>query len=302
MIDPRTQAASQEAVDAGLVPFRHRLSWSAVLGGVVLVVAMQILFAILGAGVGASVIDSGPSAGGFGLGAALWWLASTVAALFVGSYVAARLGGVADRFDGVLHGLVIWSVTLIATLYLLTSTVGGLVGGAFRTLGGVASAAGSSLSASAPTLASAAGVTPETLESRAQAYLQPAPADPAAMTPQEAQKEIATAVPGLVSEDPSRVAQSKARIVAIIAAQEKITQPEAQARFEAAQARLEAARDETVTTAKAAANKAADGAAGVSFTAFAALVIGAIAAAIGGALATPVGLRRRWTRTARLEA
>lgn len=279
--------ARQETAIA--VPLRTRISWPAIFVGVVLAVAIQLVLALLGAGIGFSLVDpvqgSTPSAGGFGIGAGIYWILSTIAALGVGSYAAARVSGVHDRFDGLVHGLTIWGVTLILTLYLVTSAVGGIIGGAFRTIGTVASVAGQGVGASAPTIAKAAGVNADDLQAQASAYLETAPADPAAMTPQEAQKEIASQLPDLAAGGAKgKVAED--RIVTIVAAQQKIGRPEAQQKVDHAKARFVAAKNDTIETAKSVADKAAGGAAGTSFTLVVALLIGAAAAGFGGVAAT----------------
>ena len=84
---------------AGVV---KRVSWPAIFSGVVLVLAVEVLLNMLGAGVGLSLVNPNgggtPDARGFGIGAGIWWFASTVIALVFGCYVAARLAGVATRF------------------------------------------------------------------------------------------------------------------------------------------------------------------------------------------------------------
>ena len=59
----------------GVAPGRaphSRLSWGAVLAGVVLAIAVQLVLGILGAGIGLSLVDpvegTTPGAGGFGIG------------------------------------------------------------------------------------------------------------------------------------------------------------------------------------------------------------------------------------------
>src|SRR5947208_13300711 len=64
---------------------------------------------------------------------------------------------------------------VLITIYLLTSAIGGVIGGAFSVLGGTLSAAGQGLKSAAPELASAAGLSPDLLQQQAQAYLQPRP-------------------------------------------------------------------------------------------------------------------------------
>ena len=275
--------ARQETAVA--VPLRTRLSWPAIFSGVVIAIAVQLVLALLGTGIGLSLVDpvqgTTPSAGGFGIGAGIYWILSTIIALGVGSYAAARVAGVNERFDGVIHGLTIWGVTLILTLYLVTSAVGGIIGGAFRTVGTVASAAGQGVGATAPTIAKAAGVNTDDLQDQASAYLETAPADPAAMTPQEAQKEIAKQLPDLAAGG-AKGQQAEDRIVTIVAAQDKVSRPEAQQKVDAAKARFVAAKNDAIQTAKSTANSAAGGAAGTSFLIVLSMVIGAAASAAGG--------------------
>lgn len=270
------------------LPIRPRLSWPAIFAGVVIAVAIQLVLALLGTGIGLSLVDpvqgTTPSAGGFGIGAGIYWILSTIIALGAGSYAAARVAGVHDRFDGIVHGLTIWGVTFILTLYLVTSAVGGIIGGAFRTVGAVASAAGQGVGATAPTIAKAAGVDSDDLQDRASAYLETAPTDPAAMTPQEAQKEIAKQLPDLAAGG-AKGQQAEDRIVTIVAAQDKISRDQAQQKVDAAKDRFTAAKHRAIETAKSTANSAAGGAAGTSFLIVLALVIGAAAAASGGVAA-----------------
>ena len=125
----------------------RRISWGAVFGGVIIVVAMQLLLSLLGAGFGLGTIDtnagSTPTATSLGIGAGMWWLISSCLSLVAGGFVSAWLAGVEIRFDGVLHGLVTWGIATLLTLWLLTSAIGGIIGGGFAALGSVASAAGS---------------------------------------------------------------------------------------------------------------------------------------------------------------
>ncbi len=115
------------------------VSWRAIFAGLVLVLAIEILLYTLGLGVGLNFVRPGASGTGFGIGEGIWWMVSTIIALLFGSYAAARLAGVASRWDGVLHGLVIWGGAVLIAAYLLTSVITGLLGGAFSVLGGAVS-------------------------------------------------------------------------------------------------------------------------------------------------------------------
>ncbi|MGJ0237529.1 hypothetical protein ACQEPB_03280 [Novosphingobium fluoreni] len=271
---------------------RTRLSWGAAFAGVVIAVAVQLVLGILGTGIGLSMVDpvegTTPGATGFGIGAGIYWLITTILALGLGGYAAARVSGVTERFDALVHGLVVWGVTLILTLYLLTSAVGGIIGGAFRTVGAVAGAAGSTVGAAAPKAAEIAGIDNGDVRQEAAKYLSDAPSDPAQMTPEQAQAEIAKQLPAL-ARGGAEGAQAEGRIVDIVAAQRKISRPEAQAQVDRAKADFVKAKNDTVQTAKSAADSAAGAAAGTSFVIVLALVTGAAASAFGAA----AGARRR---------
>ncbi|MHA0328860.1 hypothetical protein [Sphingomonas melonis] len=271
-----------------------RLSWGAVFAGVVIAVAVQLVLGILGAGIGLTMVDpvegTTPGAAGFGIGAGIFWLITTVIALGAGGYAAARVAGVHDRFDALVHGLVVWGVTLILTLYLLTSVVGGIIGGAFRTVGAVAGAAGSTVGAAAPAAASVAGIDKQDVRSEAAAYLSDAPNDPAQMTPEQAQTAIAKELPAM-ARGGADGQQAEARVVDIVAAQRKISREQAQAQVTRAKQQFVQAKDKTVETAKVATDKAAGAAAGTSFMLVLALLIGAGAAGFGATAATRRKLR-----------
>lgn len=281
---------------------RARVSWSAIFAGVVLAVALQLVLSLLGAGVGLGFVDPGhaesASASSLGVGAAVWWLASTVVALLAGSYAAARLAGAGSRFDGLLHGLVVWGLTLLLTFYLLTTAVGGVVGGAFSAVSGTLSAAGSAVSGAAsavgsgirsvaPEAAQVAGLNPDTLSQQAQSLIaSPTPSDPASMDPGEAAKAIAVALPRLFAGGPEHDA-AKQRITAIVAAQAHISPQDAQARVDNAIARFQQDKQQAVQAAKNAADSSAAAASHASFLAVIGLLIGAAAASLGGVLASP---------------
>src|SRR4029077_3819818 len=266
----------------------RRISWAAIFGGVVLVVAVQLLLSLLGAGIGLGTVNtnlgSTPTASSLGIGAGVWWVVSSCVALGLGGYVAAWLAGIEIRFDGVLHGLITWGIATLLTFYLLTSTIGGIIGGGFSALGGIVSAAGSGVKEAAKPIAEPAGVSPEMLQQQAQAYLQPTNPDPATMSPQDAQKDIASNLATYVKGGAEAPA-ARERIISIMATQMQISHDEAAKRFDDAEAKLKQTRDQAVQTAKDAADASAAAASKTSFAAFGNLLLGALFAAIGGSLA-----------------
>jgi hypothetical protein len=285
--DPRA-AVSAEMVTSFGAHTHRRISWAAIFGGVIMVVAIQLLLSLLGAGIGLNTVDtnggSTPAASSLGMAAGLWWVVSSCVALAAGGYVAAWLAGIEIRFDGLLHGLVTWGIATLLTFWLLTSAIGGIIGGGFSALGSVASVAGSGVSDAAKPIAQAAGVSPDMIAQQAQSYLQPTNPDPATMSPQDAQKAIATNLTTYAGGGPDAAA-AKEQIINIMAAQMKISHDDAAKKFDEAQAKLARARDQTIQSAKNAADASAAAASKTSFAAFGVLLLGGIAAALGGSFA-----------------
>lgn len=141
---PTTNHPGYQSMEAIGPAAYKRTSWGAIFAGTVVVLATQLLLSMLGIGIGASTInpltEQNPVSG-LGTGAAIWFGISTLISLFLGGWVAGRLAGVPLKTDSMLHGLLTWGLSTLLTFYLLTSAIGGLLGGTARAVGGVASTA-----------------------------------------------------------------------------------------------------------------------------------------------------------------
>lgn len=136
-----------------------RISWAAVVAGVVIVLVTQLLLSLLGLGIGASTINpitEENATAGLGIGAGVWFIILSLLALFAGGWVSGRLAGIPRKTDAMLHGLLTWGLATLLLFYFLTSTIGGLIGGTFRVLGSGLSAATTGAAAAAPSVAGAA--------------------------------------------------------------------------------------------------------------------------------------------------
>jgi len=284
--NPATRIETTTRFDG--IHVHRRISWAAIFGGVILAMAIQLLLGMLGAGIGLGTVNtnagSTPDASTFGMGAAAWWVISSVIAIGFGGYVSAWFAGVETKWDGVLHGLVTWGIATLFTIYLLGSAVGSIIGGGFSALGSVASATGNAVKESAQPLAQATGVSPDMIQQQAQAYLQPPNPDPASLSPQDAQKQIVSNLATYAKGGPDAAA-AKDRVIAIMAAQQHISRDDAAKQFDDGQAKLRQAQDQAAQTAKNAADASAAAASKTSFAAFGNLLLGAIVAAIGGSMA-----------------
>ena len=94
------------------------------------------------------------------IGAGIWWTLSGILASLVGGYAAGRLSGRPKEATAAWHGLTAWAFTTLVIFYLLSSTVGGVLGGVYNTvsgaLGGLGRTAAATLAAAAPALAQVA--------------------------------------------------------------------------------------------------------------------------------------------------
>jgi hypothetical protein len=128
-----------------------RISWSAVFAGVIAALIIHILLGILGTAIGATTIDPQQEQNPLqhlGTGTLIWTGVSMLIAMGVGSYVAGRL---AQR-EGAMHGLLMFGVSTILTLWLAITLATGVIGGAFNILGAGVNAVGNGISAAAPSL------------------------------------------------------------------------------------------------------------------------------------------------------
>lgn len=311
-----------------------RVSWGAIIAGVVITLVIQLALSILGLGIGASAVnpatEQNPGAG-IGSGAAIWFAVTTLISLFAGGWVAGRLAGIPRATDSLLHGLLTWGTATLLLFYFLTSTVGAIIGGTFRTLGAGLSAATSGAVAAAPTIAGAAqdqlqksGIDmssvrseiEKTLRQTGKPELQPgAIQNQANVAVNQAQNAAGNAASDPANSDDTvasvleRVSKSgektfnaadREALVNVVMARTGKSRPEAEATvasyqqtYEKAQIQYEQTKAQAAQTAREVGQKTADTTASAALWAFAALLLSALAAAIGGYLATPKDILTR---------
>jgi hypothetical protein len=126
----------------------NNVSWSAVFAGVAIALISQLLLNMLGVGIGIGQLDvnanNNPTAGGLSIGAGIWWAISGIIAAGLGGYAAGRLSGVPEPSTTAWHGLTSWAVTTLITVYLLTTAIGSVMGGAAAALGSASGMVGRS--------------------------------------------------------------------------------------------------------------------------------------------------------------
>ncbi|HEX7089184.1 MAG TPA: hypothetical protein VF192_03555 [Longimicrobiales bacterium] len=115
---------------------RRRMSWGAVFAGFIVAMVVQMILTLLGLAIGLGAIDlTTGDFSGLGTGAAIWAGLTALISLFVGGLVAGYLAGRLTRGNGMLHGVLVWGLTMLLTTFALTSGLGTLLGGVFSVTG-----------------------------------------------------------------------------------------------------------------------------------------------------------------------
>ena len=185
-----------------------------------------------------------------------------------------------------------WAVTLLITIYLLTTSVGSMVGGAFNVVGNTLSTLGQGVAEAVPQALDAAGVSPEQIQQEAEQLLRPE--QPGQLSAEQARTELMGALRQMVTGSEQEAAQAREQAGTIIAQQAGISPEQANQRLEQMTAEVQRRADEAKAQATEAADATASAASSASIWAFVAFVLGAAAGAWGGSM----GTRNRHERAA----
>ncbi|GAA5114834.1 hypothetical protein GCM10023211_24890 [Orbus sasakiae] len=137
-------------VTTNINQYQQKASWGSIIAGVVTVLAVAMLLATLGTAMGFSLIEplSNDPLSGFGTSFGIWSAVIVIVSLACGGFV----GGKLAMRAGMVHGFLVWSVSLIcATLVsgMIVGTavkmVGSAVGAGVSTAGSVTANMSSSI-------------------------------------------------------------------------------------------------------------------------------------------------------------
>ena len=113
------------------------LRWGAVLAGTIVGISIFLLLALLGVAAGLTGIDTDapPVLGRVAPMTGLWTVVTLLLAVWLAANVAGRLSGLARRSDGILHGVVVWGTVTLSLVWLASTAIGEVFGGAFSVVG-----------------------------------------------------------------------------------------------------------------------------------------------------------------------
>jgi hypothetical protein len=305
----------------------RRISWGSVFAGLIVAIMISLVLASLGMAIGMGMVDPAREANpfsGLGLGAAVWWVVSSLIALFLGGWVAARMAGIPRGFDGAVHGVLTWGLVTLATFFLVGSAIGRIIGGAGSLLGQGLGLAGQGVAAAAPKAADAAkdvlrdqGITMGTIKSEAEQLLrqtgkpglQPGAleqqarqagqaaqggASQAVQAPDDAGAQMQAILQRIQDQGKGVASQADREAAVNILVNRGQTRAQAEATVDRWQASLQQASqklDETKAKAEAKAREigqtAASSMSKASLWTFIGLLLGGFAAALGGRLGVP---------------
>lgn len=297
-----------------------RISWGAILAGTLCAFSIQLLMNLLGMGIGFAAVDlsQGEGLATVSVAAGLWWTVSSLVALFTGGWIAARLCGVPIRITAVLHGCSVWALATLLAVWLATTSLSGIVSGAFGAVGQVGEATAAALTGEDedatgnPAVSDATDrrrsvmrsirteaaeiyreVVSESEEERAVAAIESA-AEDTALTPGDAQRDINAALDRLFAQGGVLTEEDRQEAIAVLSERTGLSEDEArevvaswEERFESATEDVDEALEVAAQEASEAADAAADAMAAAAGWASFMLFLGLVAAFVGGMAGMP---------------
>jgi hypothetical protein len=263
-----------------------KISWGAVLAGVVVALVTQLVLNLLGIGIGAATLNpiagDNPSAMSFSIGAGIWFALSTILAALAGGYAAGRLASIPRESTAGWHGLTAWALTTLVVFYLLGSTVGGILGGAYRdmtnVLGGVANVVSSTAQTAAQLAGPSVSQMTDPFSSIEQSLRNAIPGnDPAAL-----RDAALAAMRAAVTGDQLQAAEARERAAQAIARAQNISVEDARRQVQQYEQQYRQVVDQAKQKATQAADTAAKTVSRAALFGFISLLLGAIAGWLGG--------------------
>lgn len=269
------------------------VSWAAVIAGVVIAAALTMTLLIGGTGLGFLAVspwhNDGVSGEGLAIGTIIWLFVIQVIAYGIAGYVTGRLRtkwadvrGDEIYFRDTAHGFLVWALSSVVGIVLLSSATASIVSGTAKV---GATVAGASVGA----VGAAAGPAIKDNDTFSLDYFTDTllrPQNPEqAYNQTDARKEVSTILTRSFAQGELST-EDQNYLVKVVAQRTGLSDDEARARIQQVNERATKAAEEIEMKAKETADKARKAAAAFALWAFASLLLGAFicsfAATIGG--------------------
>jgi ElaB/YqjD/DUF883 family membrane-anchored ribosome-binding protein len=329
-MEPRSTYSSEVKYNTpnSNLKFFKKISWGSIIAGFIVAIVIQLLLSILGLGIGVGSInpmeESHPFQG-LGTGTLIWWIITMLISLFIGGWVAGRQSNLPEKTDRILHGILMWCIFTLFSVYFFTSAIGSIIGGVGSIVGKTLSVAGNGIAAVAPSIGNyiidstpVGNVSLKNIKNEAEQLLsqtgkkdlQPGnlenrtnkmkgqtknTMDSVMQDPQQAKEEIGNLIDKLVGQgkDVTNDADKEA-LVNIIVNRSGKSRAEAeaqvnnwQATVQQAKASFEKTKQEAILQAKKTGEDIASAVSKIAIFGFIGLLLGAIVSAIGSIIVKP---------------
>jgi len=166
MADTTTAVRPEDTTSVGT-----RISWGAVLAGVMVALAVYLVLTTLAAAIGFSINTRDMSEKALFNGALVWAIVSMGLSLFAGGWTVSQLTAGETKCEAMIHGLILWGAVVAAMMWMTASGVGSGFNAMMRT-----SYAGAETSEGEPAWVAAArraGVSDEQIDNTRKALTDP---------------------------------------------------------------------------------------------------------------------------------
>jgi len=281
------------------------LCWAAIIGGTVAAIGIHILLSLLSTGAGLAVFNpaadntAADAAKNFSEGAAVLWSISALVAIFFGAVIAGRFSH--SVHGGLVHGILVWSLTLIISGLILSLGTGIFLGGGLKVLGEGLKIGGNAAAAGVGAVTKE-GVkrSADQLSSFTEEAVQSVPTNAAPKATTRAKREIGFAVTKLFTPgNDINSSTNREAVVRALVEYAQVSEADANkmvddwiASYKNLQAELGDLKARAEQKAKQAADDAAHNLSIAAIWTFFALLLGLLVSAGGGVLGADHALRR----------
>lgn len=106
-----------------------KIAWGAIIVGVIIGFAYEILLNFLGVGLGLVTFSGTTKMLTIGVGAIIWIAISGIVSMGIGGWFTGKLSNTGCRFQLITNGLIAWSIATIITIVISTTASSVFVGG-----------------------------------------------------------------------------------------------------------------------------------------------------------------------------
>jgi hypothetical protein len=146
-----------------LPPQGPRVRWAGVMSGFFVALGVLMMMGILGLAIGVTALGdpraaTGETASGLGIGAGVWAFITMLVALLLGGMVSTKVTDRPDRPGALIHGVLVWVLFSLFTVWMIASGISLGLSGLFGALSGLARGATTAVAAGGGDLAQTLGL------------------------------------------------------------------------------------------------------------------------------------------------